>query len=192
MIKSAIILDYLKQLNWVDIFAAILLIRICYIAVKTGFSIEISKLLGTICAIYLACHYYIRLSNFLKHSVSLFGAEVNVLNFFVFSVLAFLGYYVVVIIRMVFSTLVRVEAVSLLNRWGAFILGIVRFCLFTSLIFFTIAISNISYLENSLSDSFSGPLLVKLAPRVYVCLWDKLMSRFMNKEAFNKEVSEVR
>ena len=56
--------DSLKQINWVDIFAVILLIRVCYISIKTGFLTEIFKLLGTVCAILLACHYYVRVSIF--------------------------------------------------------------------------------------------------------------------------------
>ena len=186
------ILSYLKQINWVDIFVVIVLMRIGYIAVKTGFPTEIFKLLGTTCAIYLACHYYIRMGNFLNSHLPLKGEGwVNFLNLLVFFALAFLGYFVFVIIRLVFTILIRMEAISLLNRWGALILGIGRFCLFTSLLFFLINISNIGYLKSSLSDSFSGPRLFKLAPRVYLSLWNNLMSRFMDKEAFNKAVLPV-
>jgi len=186
-------LDFYKQLNWVDIFVIILLIRIFYVALKNGFSTEIFKLLGTICAIYLACHYYIRAGSFLSNFTPL-KEEVwlDFLKFVSFFILAFFGYFLFVIIRTTFTFLIRMEAISLLNRWGAFILGIARCALFTSLLFFTINLSNISYLKNSLSDSLSGPVLVKLSPKVYTSLWKNLMFRFTGKGALNVEVSQFR
>ncbi len=186
------ILGYLKHINWIDIFVVILLIRICYVAIKTGFPTEVFKLLGTVLAIYLACHYYVRAGNFLNNHLPLEGELwAGFLNLLAFLALAGLGYFVFVITRVVFMILIRMEAISLLNRWGAFLLGIARFCLLTSLLFFIMTISNIGYLKNSLTNSLSGPRLFELAPRVYTSLWDNLMSRFIDKEAFNKAVLEV-
>ena len=185
------ILSYLKQLNWLDIFAVILLIRIGYIAVKTGFTTEIFKLLGTIFAIFLAGHYYIRLGIFLSSFISIKEqAGINFLNFLVFILLVFLGYFVFAIIRRAFTILIKMEAVSLLNRWGAVILGIVRWSLFISLLFLIISISNINYLKDSLLGSLSGPKLIRIAPGVYASIWNNLMSRFMDKKVFNKELLE--
>ncbi len=187
------IFSYLKQINWIDVLVIIILIRMCYIAVKTGFSIEIFKLLGTVCAIYLACHYYIRASGFLNSTLSLQeGAGLRFLQFFVFLLLAFLGYLFFVIVRVVISTLIRMEANSLLNHWGAFSISVIRLCLFISLLFFSIAISNLSYLKRSLSNSFSGPRLINLTPKVYASVWSGLVSRFMNKESFNQSASQVK
>ena len=186
------ILSYLRQLNWVDIFLVILLIRICYIAVKTGFSTEIFKLLGTVYAIFLACHCYSRLSILLSKTIPpAVKIEPSVLSFFTFLILAFLGYFIFVLIRLLFTILIKIEAVSLLNHWGALILGMIRSCLFVSLLLFMAVLSNNDYFKKSLTDSFLGPKLFKLAPKVYISLWDNLMSRFMDKKAFNKAVFEV-
>lgn len=186
------ILAYLKQINWVDIFVVILLIRTCYIAIKTGFPTEMFKLLGTACATYLAWHYYISIGGFLNSRLPLEGELwVSVLNMFAFFVLALIGYLIFAIIRVLFTMLIRMEAISLLNRWGAFILGVARWGLLASLLFSLVSISNISYLKISLLNSLSGPRLVKLAPRVYTFLWNNLMSRFTDKEAFNKAVFPV-
>lgn len=186
------VLDYIKQLNWIDIIVVILLIRIVYIAVKTGFTIEVFKLLGTVCAIYLACHYYLRVGIFLNSYFSLKGVGWgNFLNFIVFFALAYLGYLAFVIIRLVCTILIKMEAVSLLNRWGALILGIVRWGLFSSLLLFLVVISHNGYLKNSLSNSLASTLFVKLTPKVYQTVWTGLISRFANEEAFNKAVFAV-
>ena len=52
------IVEIIKQFNWVDIFVIILSVRVLYIAVKNGLPVELFKLLGTIAAIYLSLHYY--------------------------------------------------------------------------------------------------------------------------------------
>ena len=84
--------------------------------------------------------------------------------------------------------MIKMEAVSRLNRWGAVILGVLRWALFTSLIFYTINVSNIDYFRNSLANSFSMQKMFPVAPRVYAFLWNNLMFRFMEKETFNKRV----
>ena len=182
-------MSYLKQVNWIDNFAVILLFRIIYIAVKTGFPDEIFKLFGTVLAIYLSCHYYIKLSilldNFLPAKSE---SAINFLNFLVFVALACLGYFIFVVIRAVFRLLIKMEAVSLLNRWGACIFAVIRWGLFTSLLFFIITITNIGYFKDSLSNSLLGPQLIKLAPRVYSGLWNSIVSHFEDEKQFNQQV----
>lgn len=184
--------DSLKRINWVDIIAVILLIRVSYISLKTGLITEIFKLLGTVCAIFLACHYYVRASIFLNLYLPFKGeAGVNFLNFFTFSVLFLLGYFFFVIIRLVLTIFIKMEVIPQLNRWGGLILGVVRWSLSVSLLLFAINISNISYFRNSLSNSFSGLSFFKLTPKTYICLWDNLMFRFMRMSALNKAVLDV-
>ena len=182
-------MGYLKQVNWIDIFALIVLFRISYIAVKTGFPAEIFKLFGTVLAIYLSCHYYIKLSilldNFLPAKSE---SAINFLNLLVFVALACLGYFIFVVIRVVFRQLIKMEAVSILNRWGAYIFGLIRWGLFTSLLFFIITLTNIGYLKDSLSDSLMGSQLIKLAPRVYSSLWNSIVSHFEDEKQFNQQV----
>ena len=188
------IITFLRQFNWVDVFVVILLIRLCYVAVKTGFPVELFKLLGLIFAILLACHNYVGISNFLASnapSAVLGQRTLNILNLFSFVLLATLGYFVFFILRTTCLSLVRMEAISLLNRWGAIILSIFRWSLLTSLLLMTAAISNNGYLNKGLSDSFVRPVLFKPAPKVYVFLWNNLLSRFMDSEGFNSAVGNL-
>ena len=74
------VIEFLKGLNWVDVFVVILLIRITYIAVKTGLSVEVFKSLGTVCAVYLALHYYINSGKFLNVKLSWEGNYLPFLN----------------------------------------------------------------------------------------------------------------
>ena len=51
-------LSILRQFNWLDILALVIVIPIAYIAFKLGFTAEIFKLPGTLLGLYLAFHYY--------------------------------------------------------------------------------------------------------------------------------------
>jgi len=186
------VLEYIKQFNWVDILVVILLIRICYVSVKTGFPVELFKLLGIVSAIYLACHYYVKVGAFLNNRIPLEGAGwLKFSTFLAFLLLGLVGYFVFMVIRNFLMALIKMEAISLLNRWGALMLGIIRAALFVSLLLFTLAVSNSNYLKNSLTNSFLSPRFLKLTPAVYGVLWNNLLCRFMNKHAFNKAVFEV-
>jgi uncharacterized membrane protein required for colicin V production len=161
---------------------------------KNGFPTEIFKLLGTVFGIFLACHYYVKAGSFLNGLISFksSAAWYNFLNFTVCLTLTFLGYFIFVIIRIIFGIMIRMEAASLLNRWGALVLGMGRWALFTSILLFIINMANIDYIKKSQSDSFLGPKLFALTPKVYTSLWNRVASRFLNDNSFNTKILQIR
>ncbi len=188
------VLSYLKQLNWVDVFVVIVFIRTSYVAAKTGFPCEIFKLFGTLSATYLACHYYTGMGAFLnRHLAGFAGADaaLDLFSFLSFCILAWSGYFLFVMIRKGLLSLLKIEATSLLNRWGAFAVSVCRCSLLVSLLFFTATLSNISYFRRSLSNSFTRPALFKPVPRTYQFLWNSLLSHFMDTSRLNKAVFNI-
>lgn len=185
------LLNIFKQFNWVDILAIILLFRIGYIAIKNGLSVELFKLLGTILAIYLSLHYYTLFSGWLVRADAK-PATVAFLNLTSFLVLAILGYLVFLLLRVIFYRFIKMEAVPRLNKWGGFVLGILRGFLLTGLIVFMLVASNIDYLKSCVKDSYLGRYLFKVAPKTYACLWNGFASKFMTKEKFNKTVLKLK
>jgi hypothetical protein len=139
--------------------------------------------------IYVSLHYYIRLSDFLG-----FFKKQNILellDFVCFVGLVVLSYAIAAIFREVFSRFLKIEAIPLLNKWGAFVLGLLRVCLLGSLFVFMLLISSVDYLRISASDSFLGRRFFKVAPAVYSWIWNNFTSRFMVNEQFNNTVLEV-
>jgi len=186
------ILNIIKQFNWVDIFVIILLFRICYIAIKSGFVVELFKFLGTVLAIYLSLHYYTALADLVTKYLSIKESmPLEFLDFIAFIILVIIGYFVFVILRQVFSQLIKTEAAPNLNRWGGLALGIVRGILFSGLIIFILVISSVSYFKNSAGNSYLGKRLLKVAPTTYTKLWNGLMSKFMTGEKFNQTILDV-
>ena len=188
-------LKILKQFNWLDIFVVILLFRICYIAMKNGLAIEIFKLLGTIFAVYIACHYYAAISDWIRQQIKdLVPARMplDFLDYFCFTILVTARYLIFALLRSVFYSYIKFEAVPKLNKYGALLFSLARSVLFIGLIIFIMVITNISYLKSSVRDSYMGPRIFQIVPDVYRWTWEKVMSRFMTKETFNMTVEEVR
>jgi len=184
-------LETIRQFNWVDIFVVILLLRIGYIALKSGLTIELFKLLGIILATYLSLHYYISWAGFMQGLGAMKKIPLEFLSFVSFLTLAVLGYLVFVVLRSLFYRFIKMEAVPNLNKWGGFILGIARGILLVSLIMFILAISPIGYFKNSVNGSYLGKRIIKFSPTTYSLIWNNLASKFMAKEKFNEAVLEV-
>lgn len=188
-------LEALKSLNWVDIFLLILLLRICYVSLKSGFSVEIFKLLGTVAAIYIAMHYFTAFSDWLSGRAHIYiskeGMPLEFMDFISFVILGLAGYIIFVGLRIGLCRFIKMEAVPQLNKWGALALGIARAFLLTGLIIFMLVISTLSYLRNSAINSYLARRLFKVAPATYSWLWDNITSKFMSSEKFNKTILEI-
>jgi len=183
----------ISQLNWVDIFLWILAIRLCFVAIKSGIAVELFKILGTICAIYIAMHYYTHLSDWLGELLPQIpeGTPLEFVDFLAFAILAIGTYASFVLLRSIFCRFIKMEALPQLNKWGGFVLGIVRAYLLLGIMIYMMAISSTNYLINSALDSYSGKYFLNVAPDTYSWLWNNLGSKFSPKEKFNKTVTEV-
>lgn len=186
------LLNILKQINWVDIGVLLLFVRICITALKSGFPIELFKFIGTLCAIYLASHYYIVISDRIADWLAL-GKRLPLefLDFIVFSLVAIGGYAIFVLLRSVFGKLLKMETISTLNKWGSLILGVARALLLSSLIIFAMFISSIEYFRHSASASYSGKHLFRICPDTYSWIWNSLASKFAPGEKFNDTITTV-
>ena len=183
-------IDALLRLNWVDIIVVILIIRVSYISVKSGFPVEIFKLLGTICAIYLSLHYYIIFGDLLRGYFTSIIPEAY-FNFLCFLALALLGYFLFFLLRTALYHFVDVKAVPALSKWGGLITGLLRDILLISLIVFAFSISTVTYLASSANKSYIASRFSKVAPVTYSWIWNNITSKFIPNEKFNNAVLET-
>jgi uncharacterized membrane protein required for colicin V production len=184
-------ISVLQQLKWLDIFVIILFFRVCYVAIQTGVLVEVFKLFGTVLAVFFSLHYFRTLAEFI--STRFLGANGNIAWFdFVSSIaLALLGYGIFFAIRLIFCRVITMQTVPALQRWGGFIIGMVRGLLTVGLIVFIMALSPVDYMHKSVKSSFSGCDVVMIADKTYTRLWDNILSKFMTTSHYNRAVSEV-
>jgi membrane protein required for colicin V production len=186
------LLALIERFNWVDIFFIILLLRIGYVASKSGFISEFFKLLGVLMAIYVAMHYYTDLSDFLRGRFELDERlPLDFLDFFCFILLVGVSYILSILLRQTFSMFIKLEAIPRLNRWGGFIMGITRAILLIGLFTFIFSITTLKYMHDKVAQSYLGPRLINVAPATYSRIWYGFMSKFMPNEKFNKTILEV-
>jgi uncharacterized membrane protein required for colicin V production len=185
------IMDILGKLNIVDILVIILYARICVIASRKGIAVEIFKLAGLICAIYLSLHYYTAISDYLRSRVSLKVIPLDFLDFFIFLILAGSVYLIFAGLRQTFLHLVKIEAVSGLHKWGGLVLGVCRAYLLVGLVVFCLGISTVNYLKESAQSSYMGKKLFRVPVETYSWLWDNIFSKFSSPDKFNKVVKEL-
>jgi len=183
------LLSTIKQFNWVDIFVVIIFIRIFYVSLKSGFSVELFKFFGAVLAIYLSLHYYTTLADFIGARIK--KVPVEFFYLFAFAALAILGNLIFVLLRSIFYRFIHMEAVPQLNKWGGFVLGIARCILVVGLLTFILVISDIGYFKKSVANSYSGKYFLRVAPNVYSGLWNNLISKFMPKEKFNRSTLDI-
>jgi uncharacterized membrane protein required for colicin V production len=180
-----------QQLNWVDILVALILLKVCYTAAKNGLPIEFFKFLGTITAIFISLHYYVALSDLALKGINNPKMSLEFVDFLSFLVLALVSYLLFVFLRKITLQLIKIEAVSTLNKWGGFILGAGRAVLLSSLVIFALTISSINYFKDSAMASYSGKRLFRVCANTYRLIWNNAVSRFMTNEKLNKTIEEV-
>lgn len=179
------LLNTVQQFNWLDIFIAIFLFRIGYIALKNGFPQELFKLLGSALALYTGLHYYSSLSGLIRKQPSL------LLDLAAFVILVIAAYFIFVLLRVIFCRFIQLEATPQLNKWGGFVLGMLRALFLLSIIIFALTLAPVNYLQHSVKNSYSGGRLVRFGISTYSSLWDGLVSKFSPKGHFNKAVLEA-
>ena len=183
--------NILRQINWLDIFVIILLARICYVAINTGLPIEIFKILGTLCAIYFSFHYYSSLSGSIQKIVGFKNIPIGFLNFSSFLILTVFSYGIFIILRKIFSSLVKIDSVSTLNKLGGVALGTIRGILLASLLVFIFVISGNGYLKGSVRASYSGKTLFKIAPATYKTISNGFVSKLFPRQKVNSYITEL-
>ena len=187
------LLNMLKQFNWLDIFILIMIFRVCFIAVKGGFTTEFFKFFGTLTAVYLAMHYCIFVSDFIMAYLPLEGKiPQELLNSLVFLFLSILGYLLFVLLRLTFNNFVKIETVSSLNKWGGLTLGMFRALLLVSLISFNLIISGFPYFKDSVKNSYLGSRVASVSSDTYSWVWASIFSKFFPSEKESCIVTDTR
>ncbi len=185
------ILELIGKLNFLDFIILIILFRICYIAGTTGLSVEIFKLFGVIFSTYIALHYYTTLSDLIQRRFLPQAMPLEFMDFIIFILLITAGYLCFVGLRSVLFRFVQLNAIPKINQFAGLILGVARGFLVIGLLAFTLTISSVTYLSNTVKHSYLGSRAFAISPQTYDWLWSNIFSKFAAKEKFNITVLET-
>ena len=181
-------MEFLKNFNWVDVLLLALLVRIVYISVKTGFVIEFMKTAAIFLAVLASFHFYTRLAAFTSHFTSIPKDLLEP------AALALIGIFVVVVCKFMrdgFLLVFTVQTVSVVDRWGAGIVSLVRFFLTGSLLMFFFLATGHPYLQRMTLDSFARKYVLFAAPDTYRKVTRGFIAKVIPGQKVNPAVGEV-
>lgn len=180
--------EILSSLNWIDILMAVIVLRAVYVGIKNGFVIEMFKLISILLAVFIILHYYSGISKYIQEKAHLPQGSSDLICF------GLLWALVVIIFKFVrdgFTVLFKVQAHSILDRWGGLLVCIFRAALVCSLTILLLRVSDIDYFVKNLQKSLSAPKLVWWSPRVYETCYEGFVSKFFPNETLNKSVFKL-
>lgn len=177
--------EFLKKLNWVDIFVILFFLRTLYIGLKRGFVVEFFKLLGVLVAVVVSLHYYTRIGDFLNAKSPL---PLDFADFISLLVLASLITLLFKFIRDGFTVLFKTEVKSSINKAGGFLFSSLRAFALGSLILILMFSTTLTYFKDSIRNSFSQGIFLKIAPRIYSTCFENIMVKFFPNEQLNTSI----
>jgi uncharacterized membrane protein required for colicin V production len=180
-------MEFLKSLNWVDILVAVVAIRIVYISVQTGFVCEFTKTLGVLAAVFVAFHYYVKISVIIGRMVQV---PMSVVEVCVFTASWLLILLLCKFLRDGIFLVFTVQAISVVNQWGAAVVAIGRFFLTASMLMFVFLLTDQPYMERMTSTSFTQKYVLSVAPQVYRGLISEIVVKFFPNQKVNPAVED--
>jgi len=185
------VIDFISRLNYLDYIILIVFFRICYIAAKTGLSVEIFKFSGVIFSTYISLHYYTVLSDLIQRRFLPKAMPLAFMDFIVFLLLVIFGCLCFVLLRSLLSRFVQLNTVPKINQLTGLILGCGRAFLVVGLLSFALGISSVAYLTRSVGHSYLGSRAFSISPQTYSWIWNNVFSKFSSHEKFNSTVTEA-
>ncbi len=157
-------MDILTKINWIDILAAIIVVRIGYVALQDGLSHEIFPLIGTLLNAAISIRYYHDLALSIQGVLTF---PIETLNLLSILILVVVMAIVFKLLKFLVDAIVKVEWHPFVEKFGGLIFGLARALVVVSLMLTVMLQMPLSYFKHSIKDkSISGPYLMKIAPGV--------------------------
>jgi uncharacterized membrane protein required for colicin V production len=157
-------MDILTKINWVDILAVIIVVRISYVALQDGLSHEIFPLVGTVATACISARYYNDLAVFVQ---GITGVPVRSLESFIFIILVLGIGLIFKLTKFLVDILLKVTWHPLVEKAGGLIFGLLRASVVVSIVLMAMSLTPFSYLQYSIKErSLSGPYLLKVVPEI--------------------------
>jgi len=173
-------MDLLRHINWVDVLALIIIIRISYVSLGHGLSHELFALFGVYLNTLLVIHYYLKMG-FLLSEMTGIPRVISTFVSFLFLLVAIS--FIVLFGRRIVDFVVKVSWNPVIERVGGILSGIARACLTVSLVLMLMMVTPLPYLQWSVRDrSLTGMFFLRIGPAAYAKTY-ALVPGLMKKSA---------
>lgn len=155
----------MAQVNWIDVIALLLVIRLGYMGLRLGVVAELTKLFGVLVGLFVGLRWSLDATAWVVAHSFLNEAWAGVM---ILAGLVVGSYLAVVIALRLLQKAATLHVAPMLDKAGGLIVATVRAALIASLAAVAVAQLPSPYLRTSLEErSWSGRYLSRLAPMVY-------------------------
>jgi uncharacterized membrane protein required for colicin V production len=159
-------MEILKHINWVDVLALILILRISYVCSQAGMTHEIFPLIGNAVVLVLSLHFYTRVGNIITKNAPIIPIQIAYFLSFVSIAIVFIIIYK--LLNAALNMVLTMEWHPSIEKIGGLIVGIMKAFVVTSLILAMLALMPMPYFQRSIRDkSLTGLQILKIGPVMY-------------------------
>lgn len=160
----------IDRINWVDVLAVILLMRMGYIGFRLGLAAELLKLAGLTAGFFAGFRYYQQVGDGLAQRTFLSTEWASVLAL---GAIVIASYFLVTRAARLLEKVVQVSFEKRLNQIAGLLAGVGRGLLVSSVVLVAFQQLPAPALQESIQEhSLSGPVVSRMAPAVYDQLRD--------------------
>ncbi len=168
--------ELLNRVNWIDVFALILLIRISYISSRIGVGKQILPLILLVLVLSSTLYNYSRMSLFFIDRYSFSSSISRFLSYFLIAFVFFIIYHVASRITGFYSYPVRDKGGFIENIGGVF-LGLLRSIIIIGIIITGLGLVPVKGIENSIINSYSSTFFIDTNLKIYNSVIDFILKK---------------
>lgn len=195
--------ELLNRVNWVDIFALILLLRISYASSRIGVGKQIPPFILLVLILVVMLHKYADMADFFISRTYFMPSICKFASFSSLGIALFIVYKVVSRV-MGCAFLPGENGTGSIEQTGGIIVGLMRGFIIIGMILIGLLLVPVQAVESSVKDSYSGLFFIDANLRVYSTVLDlalkkkdriyqdKMSELFSKKEGYLFQPSEIK
>lgn len=180
--------DLLSRVNWIDIFALILFIKIGYVSSRIGVGKQILPLILLVLILTISLYNYGTVASFFINRYSFMASLCKFFSFSLMALVFFIIYSITTRLTGIFLFSTESE-VGGIEKIGGVILGISRSFLIIGIVLIVFLLVPVKFVETSVKNSFLGRFIISANVKVYT-LGVNLGLRD-DEVSYEKEMSEL-
>jgi len=175
--------------NWIDVLIISIVIRVVYVGMHSKLVLEIFRLFGSIAAIFVTLHYYIRAGDLLREYTFI---PDDISNLFAFILLWITITIMFIFIGNSWGLLLKAKEYPFIDKWGGCFFSLLRSILVSSLVFMLIFCSGNFYAGRMANRSFTGRYLIDIPPMIYMFFYGSVVEEYFPRERLNAGAFDLR
>lgn len=146
--------------------------------------------MGVLFATVFSIHYYLTVSEKIRGFVTIKMSE-PLFYFLCFSIIAILVMGIFVVVRKGWLIVLKIETMSLINKYGGILIAAFKGYLLCSLVFLSMIISGNEVARYNARKSLSSLIMANTSVNIYDACYSRIVRRLFPNERMNKKVFKV-